>query len=125
MLDCFYLWFESFYVDNNIMLCLGIEVMGIDFVFKVIVIGDEILFYDELVLIIGFVFCCLFVVIGGDFEGVYIVCDLLDVDVMVFEFVEGKLVLIVGGGYIGFEVVVVVVKKGLNVMLVEMVDCIL
>lgn len=90
-----------------------------------IMVGDKILNYDELVFCIGFVLCWLFVKIGGDFDGVYIVWDLFDVDVMVFEFVVGCWLLVVGGGYIGLEVVVVVVKKGVEVILVEMVFCIL
>ena len=124
-LDRLYLRPESFYADNNITLRLGTEVTGIDPVSKAIAIGDEILPYDELVLTTGSAPRRLPSAIGGDLEGVYTVRDLPDVDAMAPEFVEGKSVLIVGGGYIGLEAAAVAAKKGLNVTLVEMADRIL
>ncbi len=124
-LDRLYLRPESFYSDNNITLRLGTEVTGIDPVSKAIAIGDEILPYDELVLTTGSAPRRLPAAIGGDLEGVYTVRDLPDVDAMAPEFVEGKSVLIVGGGYIGLEAAAVAAKKGLNVTLVEMADRIL
>ena len=124
-LDRLYLRPESFYADNNITLRLGIEVTGIDPVSKAIAIGDEILPYDELVLTTGSAPRRLPAAIGGGLEGVYTVRDLPDVDAMAPEFVEGKSVLIVGGGYIGLEAAAVAAKKGLNVTLVEMADRIL
>ena len=124
-LDRLYLRPESFYADNNITLRLGTEVTGIAPDTKAIAIGDEILPYDELVLTTGSAPRRLPAAIGGDLEGVYTVRDLPDVDAMAPEFVEGKSVLIVGGGYIGLEAAAVAAKKGLNVTLVEMADRIL
>jgi 3-phenylpropionate/trans-cinnamate dioxygenase ferredoxin reductase subunit len=124
-LDRLYLRPESFYADNNITLRLGTEVTGVDPVSKAVAIGEEILPYDELVLTTGSAPRRLPAAIGGDLEGVYTVRDLPDVDAMAPEFVEGKSVLIVGGGYIGLEASAVAAKKGLNVTLVEMADRIL
>ena len=124
-LDRLYLRPESFYADNAITLRLGTEVTGIDPVSKAVAIGDEILPYDELVLTTGSSPRRLPAATGGALEGVYTVRDLPDVDAMAPEFVEGKSVLIVGGGYIGLEAAAVAAKKGLNVTLVEMADRIL
>jgi len=48
-----------------------------------------------------------------------------DVDLMKPEFLSGKTVLVVGGGYIGLEAAAVAAKMGLKVILVEMADRIL
>jgi 3-phenylpropionate/trans-cinnamate dioxygenase ferredoxin reductase subunit len=58
--------------------------------------------------------------IGGDLAGVYTVRTLADVDAMRAEFVAGRRVIIVGGGYIGLEAAAVARKLGLEVTVLEM-----
>ncbi|MGH1447099.1 MAG: NAD(P)/FAD-dependent oxidoreductase [Cognatishimia sp.] len=115
----------SFYEDNNITLRLGAPVTAVDAAAQTISLGNETINYDELVLTTGSTPRRLPNAIGGDLQGVYTVRDLADVDAMAPEFVEGKHVLVVGGGYIGLEAAAVAAKKGLRVTLVEMGDRIL
>jgi 3-phenylpropionate/trans-cinnamate dioxygenase ferredoxin reductase component len=53
-------------------------------------------------------------------EGVYTVRTLADVDAMRGEFVAGRRVIIVGGGYIGLEAAAVAAKLGVGVTVLEM-----
>lgn len=115
----------SFYEDNNITLRLGAPVTAVDAAAQTISLGNETINYDELVLTTGSTPRRLPNAIGGDLQGVYTVRDLADVDAMAPEFVEGKHVLVVGGGYIGLEAAAIAAKKGLRVTLVEMGDRIL
>ncbi|MBV1864389.1 MAG: FAD-dependent oxidoreductase, partial [Rhodobacteraceae bacterium] len=85
----------------------------------------EVLAYDHLVLATGSDPRHLPAAIGGALEGVYVVRNLQDVDAMAPEFVGGKRVLIIGGGYIGLEAAAVAASKGLQVTLVEMAERIL
>lgn len=115
----------SFYEDNDITLRLGAPVTAVDAAAQTVSLGNETINYDELVLTTGSTPRRLPNAIGGDLQGVYTVRDLADVDAMAPEFVEGKHVLVVGGGYIGLEAAAVAAKKGLRVTLVEMGDRIL
>jgi 3-phenylpropionate/trans-cinnamate dioxygenase ferredoxin reductase subunit len=58
--------------------------------------------------------------IGGALAGVFTVRTLSDVDNMRGEFVAGRKVIIVGGGYIGLEAAAVAAKLGLDVTVLEM-----
>ena len=111
---------ESFYADQNITLRLGAKVDAIDTDAKTVTIGDETLKFDQLALTTGSVPRFLPAAVGGDLDGVYTVRGLSDVDAMAPEFVEGRHVLIIGGGYIGLEAAAVAAKSGLKVTLVEM-----
>lgn len=88
-------------------------------------IGDEQIAFDELLLTTGSNPIRLPSKIGGDLDGVCCVRTLGDIDAMSPHFGEGRLVLIVGGGYIGLEAATVAAKPGLNVTVVEMADRIL
>jgi len=116
---------ESFYEENNITLKLGQRVTAIDAAAKTVVIGDEVIAYDQLALTTGSDPRRLPAKIGGDLEGVYVVRDLADVDAMAPAVTDGARTLIVGGGYIGLEAAAVCAKRGVNVTLVEMADRIL
>lgn len=124
-LDRLYLRPEKFYEDQRITLRLGTRVDQIDTATQEVVIGQERLHYDQLALTTGSVPRRLPASIGGDLDGVHVVRTLEDVDRMEPEFVGGRRVLIVGGGYIGLEAAAVAAKKGLQVTLVEMADRIL
>lgn len=116
---------EASYDENNIRLMLGTAVTSIEPAEQVISIGDETLSYDELILTTGSTPIALPASIGGSLDSVYSIRTLAYIDAMAPEFVEGRKVLIVGGGYIGLEAAAVSAKKGLDVTVVEMADRIL
>lgn len=128
-LDRLYLRPTQYYVDENIDLRISALVTGIDAAAKTITLETdgnvETLHYDALALTTGSAARRLPAAIGGDLDGVYTMRSLADADAVAPEFVAGKSVLIVGGGYIGLEAAAVAAKKGLKVTLVEMSDRIL
>jgi len=116
----------DYYAAQNIDVRLGMSVMSIDPAARRVTLGSgEVLVYDKLALATGSVPRRLPAAIGGDLGGVYTVRDLRDADAMAPEFVAGRHVLIIGGGYIGLEAAAVAAKKGLKVTLVEMAERIL
>jgi 3-phenylpropionate/trans-cinnamate dioxygenase ferredoxin reductase component len=124
-LERLYLRPEAFYGEHDIDLRLGQAVSAVDANAKTVTLGDEVLAYDELAFTTGSDPRRLPASIGGDLEGVFAVRSLADVDAMAPEFVEGRRLLIIGGGYIGLEAAAVAAKRGLNVVLVEMAERIL
>ncbi|TNJ47532.1 NAD(P)/FAD-dependent oxidoreductase [Phaeobacter sp. B1627] len=116
---------ESFYAEHNITLRLGTRVDAIDPQRQDIIIGDEVIAYDQLALTTGSKPRHLPASVGGDLKGVHVVRDLRDVDEMAPEVRQGARALIVGGGYIGLEAAAVCAKRGVAVTLVEMSDRIL
>ena len=121
-----YLRPADFYAENDITLRLDTRVTGIDAQAKTVTLeGGEILGYDRLALTTGAHPRTLPAAIGGKLDGVFAVRDLSDADAMAPEFVAGKKVLIIGGGYIGLEAAAVAAKLGLKVTLVEMAERIL
>jgi 3-phenylpropionate/trans-cinnamate dioxygenase ferredoxin reductase subunit len=87
---------------------------------KTIRAAGKILAYDHLALTTGALPRRLPAAIGGDLAGVYTVRNLADVDAMRGQFVAGRRLVIIGGGYIGLEAAAVARKLGLNVHLIEM-----
>lgn len=116
------LWLRSsdFYADQGITLRLGQRAEALDTAARVVTVGGEAIAYDDLVLTTGSVPRRLPVAIGGDLAGVYTVRTLADVDAMRAEFVAGRRLVIVGGGYIGLEASSVAAKLGLDVTVLEM-----
>jgi 3-phenylpropionate/trans-cinnamate dioxygenase ferredoxin reductase component len=116
------LWLRSpdFYAEHAITLRLGQPVSAIDPVAKTVSLGEEVLSYDDLVLTTGSTPRRLPASIGGGLEGVFTVRTLADVDAMRAEFVVGRRLVIVGGGYIGLEAAAVARKLGLEVTVLEM-----
>lgn len=111
---------ESYYAEQNVTLRLGQTVDAIDTAAQTVHLDDETLTYDELVLATGSAPRKLPANIGGNFQGVFTLRDLADVDAMRPYFTPGKRVVIVGGGYIGLEGAAVAAKLGLDVTVVEM-----
>ncbi|SHL37068.1 3-phenylpropionate/trans-cinnamate dioxygenase ferredoxin reductase subunit [Roseovarius litoreus] len=111
---------ESFYAEADIALHLNCTVTAIDRKDRVVIAGGQAIGYDDLVLTTGSVPRRLPGRIGGELAGVHVVRDLRDADSMAPEFVAGRHVLIVGGGYIGLEAAAVAASRGLKVTLVEM-----
>ena len=124
-LERMYLRPKSYYDDRKISLELGQTVDQIDRENKVIILGEKIIPYDDLVLATGSRPRRLSETIGGNLEKVFTIRDLADADAMVPEFIEERCVLIIGGGYIGLEAAAVAATRGLKVTLVEMSDRIL
>lgn len=125
-LERLYLRPETFYKEQRIDLKLGVHVLKVDPSAKQVVLGTgETLEYEHLVFATGSEPIKLPDQMGGALGGVYTVRDVNDVDAMAAEFVSGRRVLIVGGGYIGLEAAAVAAAKGVEVTLVEMADRIL
>ena len=116
------LWLRGpdFYDEHGITLRLGSPVSAIDRAAKTVTFGADVIAYDDLVLTTGSSPRRLPAAVGGDLAGVYTVRMLTDVDAMKAEFVAGRRVVIVGGGYIGLEAAAVAAKLGLKVTVLEM-----
>jgi 3-phenylpropionate/trans-cinnamate dioxygenase ferredoxin reductase subunit len=110
---------EAFYAENAITLRLGRPVTAINRTDRTVTIGGAAIRYDHLVLTTGSVPRRLPAAMGGDLAGVHVVRSLADIDGMAPEYVAGRRVLIVGGGYIGLEAAAVAAEKGLRVTLTE------
>lgn len=116
------LWLRGadFYADQSITLRLGQRVTAIDPAAKTVTVAGDVISYDELALTTGSTPRRLPAAVGGDLAGVYTVRTLADVDAMKAEFVAGRRLVIVGGGYIGLEAAAVASKLGLDVTVLEM-----
>ena len=116
------LWLRNadFYVDNAITLRLGQTVSAIDRAARTVTVDGAAVPYDHLVLTTGAAPRRLPAAVGGDLAGVYAVRTLADVDAMKAEFVAGRRLVIIGGGYIGLEAAAVAAKLGLQVAVLEM-----
>ena len=116
------LWLRApdFWAENGVELRLGQPVSDLDPVARTVTVGGEVLAYDQLALTTGSTPRRLPAAIGGGLEGVFTVRTLADVDPMRAEFVAGRRVIIVGGGYIGLEAAAVASKLGLSVTVLEM-----
>jgi 3-phenylpropionate/trans-cinnamate dioxygenase ferredoxin reductase subunit len=117
---------RDWYEGNDINLRTGTRAVSVDAASKTVTLeGDEVLSYDHLAFTTGSHPRTLPAAIGGELDGVYTVRDLADADALKPEFVAGRRLLVIGGGYIGLEAAAVAAKMGLQVILVEMADRIL
>lgn len=116
------LWLRGpdFYTEHDITLKLGHKVSAIEPITRKVMIGNDVIPYDELVLTTGSYPRRLPSNIGGDLAGIYTVRSLADVDAMKPEFAAGRRLVVIGGGYIGLEAAAVGAKLGLDVTVVEM-----
>ncbi len=116
------LWLRApdFWAENGVDLRLGQPVTGIDPVARTVTVGGAALGYDHLALTTGSTPRRLPAAMGGNLAGVYTVRTLADVDAMRGEFLPGRRVIIIGGGYIGLEAAAVAAKLGLGVTVLEM-----
>ena len=110
---------EAFYHDNGITLRTGAPVTAIDRAARTATVGDETLHWDRLVLATGAAPRRLPAALGGALAGVHVMRDLADADAMAADFVAGRRLLVVGGGYIGLEAAAVAAARGLKVTLLE------
>lgn len=117
---------REWYEGNDIALRTGTRAVAVDATAQTVALEDgEVLSYDELAFTTGSHPRTLPAAIGGTLDGVYCVRDLADADALKPEFVAGRRLLVIGGGYIGLEAAAVAAKMGLEVVLVEMADRIL
>ncbi|MDD8024341.1 MAG: FAD/NAD(P)-binding oxidoreductase [Paracoccaceae bacterium] len=110
---------DDWWAAQDITLRTGTRVTAIDRAAKTVRIGDEVLGYDQLALCTGATPRWLPETIGGRLPGVHVVRTLADVDAMAPQFVTGRRLVVVGGGYIGLEAAAVARKLGLEVTLIE------
>ena len=111
---------ESFYAENGIDLRTNLPVDALDLETKTLGAGGEVIAYDALALTTGAQPRKLPALIGGALRNVHVVRNLADVTAMIPDFLPGRRVVIVGGGYIGLEAAAVAAKLGLDVTVLEM-----
>ncbi|MEL6168383.1 MAG: FAD-dependent oxidoreductase [Pseudomonadota bacterium] len=117
-----YLRPAEYYAANDIDLRLGTRASSIDPALKTLKLGHDVISYDQLALTTG---SRARYPSEEPRPGIYTVRTLADVDAMAPEFLSGRRLLVIGGGYIGLEAAAVAVKKGLSVTIVETADRIL
>lgn len=111
---------DDWYAANRVTLRVGTRVTGIDRAAKAVLIGEERVPYDHLALCTGAVPRRLPLEMGaGGLAGIYTLRDLADTQAMADEFVPGRNLVVVGGGYIGLEAAAVACKRGLTAKLVH------
>lgn len=110
---------DDWWGQNGITLLTGVRIEAIDRAAKRLHSGTEVIAYDQLALCTGATPRRLPSAIGGDLAGVFTVRSLADVDAMSGQFVKGRNLVVIGGGYIGLEAAAVACKLGLNVTLIE------
>ena len=109
----------KFYADKDIDLKLGLRATAIDRGQQQIRLSDgEILGYDRLLLALGSRVREI-PVPGASLQGVHYLRTIDDVKGIQRQFVTGRKLAIVGGGYIGLEVAAVAKQSGLDVVVVE------
>ncbi len=111
---------ESFYAEKDIDLRTNLHVDALDLATKTLRAGGEVIAYDALALTTGAQPRRLPALIGGALRNVHVVRNLADVTAMIPDFLPGRRVVIVGGGYIGLEAAAVAAKLGLDVTVLEM-----
>ena len=110
---------ESYYTEQGITLITDAAVTALDPARRQIRMGDQTLDYEQLALTTGAIPRRLPAALGGDLAAVHTVRTLADVDRMAPEFVAGRRMVVIGGGYIGLEAAAVGAKRGLAVTVIE------
>lgn len=111
---------EDWYEQNRIECRLNVVVENLDRDAKTLKLSSgETVSWDKLVFATGSRARMLPDTIGGNLPGVYPLRDLAHSDAIRPELVEGRKLVIVGGGYIGLEAAAVAASLGLEVTLLE------
>ena len=117
---------ESWYGENAIDLRLASFVERVDRDARKVVLQDgSTIEYGTLVLATGATPRTLPKAIGGDLDGVYVMRDKRDADLLAEAMRPGARLLVVGGGYVGLEAAAVARKFDVDVTVIEMADRIL
>lgn len=115
---------EKMFIDNEITLRLGSEVVDLDSGKRSIQLGDgETLHYDKLALCTGASAVAL--PMNADMGGVHTIRNVADILLIKQALPGSKSAVIIGGGYIGLEAAAVLAKLGLTVTVLEMEDRVL
>lgn len=117
---------ENWYAENNVEIRLSTYVEQIDRTKKRVRMHDgSWLDYQTLALTTGAVPRTLPAAIGGDLDGVFVMRNKRDADLLAEEMRPGRRLLVIGGGYIGLEAAAVARHLGVEVTVIEMADRIL
>ena len=109
-----------FYESKAIQVRSGVRVENIDRAGRTVACSDGTkMSYDKLLLATGARPRKL-AATGGDLPGIHYLRTIADVDAIKRNFVAGRRIAIVGGGYIGLEVAAVAIEAGLIVTVLEM-----
>lgn len=120
----FYMEDKDWYDKNNIVVILGMNVDKLDEVNKIIIVNDGVIKFDKFVIVIGSRNFILLIK-GYDLENVFIFRNIKDLYSVKEVLEKFKKVVVIGGGLLGFEVVWEFRLKGLEVVVVEVMDSIL
>ncbi|MER8942805.1 FAD-dependent oxidoreductase [Mesorhizobium sp. M0915] len=108
------------YADQGIEVLTSSRVTALDRTRQAVDLSSgESRLYDALILATGATPRRWPAALGGELDGVYTVRSKANVDSFASELVQGRRLLVVGGGYIGLEVAAVAASQGLSVTLVE------
>ena len=111
---------KKFYSEQDIDLNLNSPISKIDIKKKVIYSKGNTTSFDQLIFTTGSTPRKLPKSLSQNLKNIFYVRSILDVNYMAPNLVEGKKVLIIGGGYIGLEAASVCRKLGVNVKIIEM-----
>ena len=110
---------DAFYTDNQVTLKLDMRVDSLDAAAKSVKLSNgETLAYEYAVIATGSR-PRLLDVPGRQLDNIFDLRGMADIDAMQPHFVEGKKLLVVGGGYIGLEAAAVAAAMGMRVHLLE------
>jgi 3-phenylpropionate/trans-cinnamate dioxygenase ferredoxin reductase subunit len=117
---------EQWYADHNVEIRLSTSVEQIRRESKQVLLQDgTVLDYGTLLLATGSTPRQLPAATGGLLNGVYVMRDKRDADLLAEAMLPGRRALIIGGGYIGLEAAAVASHRGLDVTVIEVADRIL
>lgn len=110
---------DEFFADNNVMLKLDTSVESLDAAAKSVTLSNgETLSFEYAVIATGSR-PRLLNVPGRELANIFDLRGMADIDAMQPHFVEGKKLVVVGGGYIGLEAAAVAAGMGLSVHVLE------
>ena len=110
---------DDFYADNNVSVRLQTSAQSIDAAAKTVTLADgEALDYEHLVIATGSR-PRLLDLPGRDLGNIFDLRGMDDIDAMQPHFVEGRKLVVIGGGYIGLEAAAVAADMGLTVTVLE------
>src|SRR5579863_10121448 len=113
---------EKFFTDHQVAMRLGCRVTAIERREQRLRLDDgEVLPYDALVLATGSHPRRLLAP-GADLSGVYYLRSIADADRIRAQFVSGRRLVVIGGGYIGLEVAATARELGMDVTVLEMAE---
>lgn len=112
--DSVWLKKESFYTDKNIAYFKGVTATGLDTAKKEVPLSNgEVLHYDKLLIAVGGT-PRRWTIPGSDKKGIYYLRTLDDARAVMWEFETIKEGLLIGGGFITFELCDIMIKRNIK-----------